>query len=161
MHRRTPVSVLFSAAPSSFWSTRLSALGLIPFGRAPDKSIGRSAATRTRREIGTPPGFVMPTFIDESGDTGPNPDPGNHCFRLAAVWVPSHDVAEAFRESVRRVRRALGLRARVPPSAPSLVSISPRRSLMARQRGPMGDFVVFVGMACERVGHSIFDATTS
>lgn len=53
----------------------------------------------------------MPTFIDESGDTGLNPNPANCHFRLAAVWVPSHDAAEAFRESVRGVRRDLGLRA--------------------------------------------------
>src|SRR5437773_11520962 len=52
----------------------------------------------------------MPTFIDESGDTGQNPDPGNCHFRLAAVWVPSHDVAEAFRACVHRVREALGIR---------------------------------------------------
>jgi hypothetical protein len=52
----------------------------------------------------------MPTFIDESGDTGQNPDPANCHFRLAAVWVPSHDVAEAFRASVRQVRKVMGLR---------------------------------------------------
>lgn len=52
----------------------------------------------------------MPTFIDESGDTGLNPDPASCHFRLAAVWVPSHDVAESFRESVRRARGRLGLR---------------------------------------------------
>jgi hypothetical protein len=53
----------------------------------------------------------MPTFIDESGDTGPNPDPRSNHFRLAAVWVPSHEIAETFRESVRQVRRDLHLRA--------------------------------------------------
>ncbi|AWM39541.1 hypothetical protein GobsT_21210 [Gemmata obscuriglobus] len=52
----------------------------------------------------------MPTFIDESGDTGRNPDPANCHFRLAAVWIPSHDVAESFRECVRRARVRLGLR---------------------------------------------------
>lgn len=52
----------------------------------------------------------MPTFIDESGDTGPNPDPANCHFRLAAVWVPSYDVAEAFRARVRQVREQFGLR---------------------------------------------------
>jgi hypothetical protein len=52
----------------------------------------------------------MPTFIDESGDTGPNPDMANCHFRLAAVWVPSHDVAEAFRTRIREVRQSLGLR---------------------------------------------------
>jgi hypothetical protein len=53
----------------------------------------------------------MPTFIDESGDTGPNPDPDNCHFRLTAVWVPSQEVAEAFREDIRRLRRSSGLRA--------------------------------------------------
>lgn len=52
----------------------------------------------------------MPTFIDESGDTGSNPDPANGHFRLAAVWVPSHDVAEAFRDRIRQVRKQLGLK---------------------------------------------------
>lgn len=54
--------------------------------------------------------MTMPTFIDESGDTGLNPDPANCHFRLAAVWVPSHDVAESFRASVRKAREQLGLR---------------------------------------------------
>ena len=53
----------------------------------------------------------MPTFIDESGDTGENSNPLKCHFRLGAVWVPSHDVAEAFRERVREVRRDLPVRA--------------------------------------------------
>jgi hypothetical protein len=53
---------------------------------------------------------AMPTFIDESGDTGPNPDPKNCYFHLAAVWVPSHDVAEAFRDNVRSLRQQLKIR---------------------------------------------------
>lgn len=53
----------------------------------------------------------MPTFIDESGDTGPCADPAHCYFRLAAVWVPSHDEAEAIRAEIRGVRSALGLRA--------------------------------------------------
>lgn len=52
----------------------------------------------------------MPTFIDESGDTGTSPDPSNCHFRLVAVWVPTQAVAEAFRESVQQLRRQLGLR---------------------------------------------------
>ncbi len=52
----------------------------------------------------------MPTFIDESGDTGTNPDPDNCHFRLAAVWVPSHEVAESFREAIHRLRRSLSVR---------------------------------------------------
>ena len=51
----------------------------------------------------------MPTFIDESGDTGLNPDPDNCHFRLAAVWVPSHEVIEAFRNHIRQLRKSLGL----------------------------------------------------
>jgi len=53
----------------------------------------------------------MPTFIDESGDTGPNPDPANCHFRLAAVWVPSHEAAESFREGIRQLRLTLRLKA--------------------------------------------------
>src|SRR5947209_6940815 len=53
----------------------------------------------------------MPTFIDESGDTGPCADPAHCYFRLAAVWVPSHEEAEAIRSEIRGVRTALGLRA--------------------------------------------------
>ena len=52
----------------------------------------------------------MPTFIDESGDTGPCADPAHCYFRLAAVWVPSHDEAEAIRAEIRGVRDTLGLR---------------------------------------------------
>jgi hypothetical protein len=54
---------------------------------------------------------VMPTFIDESGDTGPFSEGGKPYFRLAAVWVPTLDHAESFREAVRQLRRDLGLRA--------------------------------------------------
>jgi hypothetical protein len=54
----------------------------------------------------------MPTFIDESGDTGPFGRGGKPYFRLAAVWVPSLDEAERFRESVR----ALRIRSRRCPS---------------------------------------------
>jgi hypothetical protein len=50
----------------------------------------------------------MPTFLDESGDTGHQPGSATH-FRLAAVWVPTQDVAAAFRESIRALRRRLGL----------------------------------------------------
>jgi hypothetical protein len=50
----------------------------------------------------------MPTFIDESGDTGHNPDSANY-FRLAAIWVPTQDAAEAFRANVQQLRRDLGL----------------------------------------------------
>jgi hypothetical protein len=53
----------------------------------------------------------MPTFIDESGDTGPANQGGKAYFRLAAVWMPSLDHAEAFREAIRQLRRHLGLRA--------------------------------------------------
>lgn len=53
----------------------------------------------------------MLTCIDESGDTGPCADPAHCYFRLAAVWVPSHDEAEAIRERIREARATLGLRA--------------------------------------------------
>jgi hypothetical protein len=52
----------------------------------------------------------MPTFIDESGDTGFIADGGKPYFRLAAVWVPSHDEADIFRDKIRTLRRELGLR---------------------------------------------------
>jgi Protein of unknown function (DUF3800) len=52
----------------------------------------------------------MPTFIDESGDTGLTRSGGKPYFRLAAVWVPSLDAAAAFRESIRQLRRHLRLR---------------------------------------------------
>ena len=52
----------------------------------------------------------MPTFIDESGDTGRNPDPANCHFRLAAVYVPTQDGVESIREAVREVRVMFGLR---------------------------------------------------
>ncbi len=52
----------------------------------------------------------MPTFIDESGDTGHEPGSASH-FRLAAVWVPTQDAAEAFRAAIQQLRRDLGLAA--------------------------------------------------
>jgi len=53
----------------------------------------------------------MPTFIDESGDTGPCAEVAHGYFRLAAVYVPSHEEVEAIRAEIRVVRAALGLRA--------------------------------------------------
>jgi Protein of unknown function (DUF3800) len=53
----------------------------------------------------------MPTFIDESGDTGPVAVGGKPYFRLAAVWIPSHEEAEAFRDSIRQLRVQLGVKA--------------------------------------------------
>lgn len=53
----------------------------------------------------------MPTFIDESGDTGVFGLGGKPYFRLAAVWVPTFDHAEAFRSAGRALRQRLGLRA--------------------------------------------------
>lgn len=52
----------------------------------------------------------MPTFIDESGDTGLIKSGGKPYFRLAAVWVPDEDGAVLFRESIRSLRRDLGLK---------------------------------------------------
>jgi Protein of unknown function (DUF3800) len=51
----------------------------------------------------------MPTFIDESGDTGPFSRGGKPYFRLAAVWVPSLDEADRFRESIRALRIQPGM----------------------------------------------------
>jgi hypothetical protein len=53
---------------------------------------------------------LMPTFIDESGDTGLNPNPENCHFRLAAVWIPSLDVGERIREDIRHLRTFSGLK---------------------------------------------------
>jgi hypothetical protein len=52
----------------------------------------------------------MPTFIDESGDTGPSTNLARVYFRLVAVWIQSHDQAEAIRKKIRGVRAQLGLR---------------------------------------------------
>lgn len=47
----------------------------------------------------------MPTFIDESGETG--------CvspyFRLAAVWLPTLDAVEAYREAMQEFQLGIGL----------------------------------------------------
>lgn len=51
----------------------------------------------------------MPTFIDESGDTGPVKDGGTPYFRLAAVWVPRIDDVDLFRRRIQDLRRELGL----------------------------------------------------
>jgi hypothetical protein len=50
----------------------------------------------------------MPTFIDESGDTGHHADSASY-FRLAAVWLPTQDAAEALRAAIQQLRRDLGL----------------------------------------------------
>jgi len=50
--------------------------------------------------------IVMPTFIDESGDTGQSEDSKPY-FRLAAVWLPEPD---RFREAIRLLKRDLGRR---------------------------------------------------
>jgi hypothetical protein len=52
----------------------------------------------------------MPTFIDESGDTGWKPG-SLPFFRLAAVWLPTLAEAEARRESIQAVRKKLGMKA--------------------------------------------------
>jgi hypothetical protein len=51
----------------------------------------------------------MPTFIDESGDTGPVSNGGTRYFRLAAVWIPTNSDVLAFREKVKRIRLELEL----------------------------------------------------
>jgi hypothetical protein len=50
----------------------------------------------------------MPTFIDESGDTGHSRD-SSRFFRLSAVWLPTQAAAAAFRTSIRHARQQLGL----------------------------------------------------
>ncbi len=50
----------------------------------------------------------MPTFIDESGDTGHELDSATH-FRLVAVWVPTQEVAEDFRDGIRQLRKQMKL----------------------------------------------------
>ena len=50
----------------------------------------------------------MPTYIDESGDTGPYPG-GSSYFRLAAVWVPTLANAEECRASICAVRGRIGV----------------------------------------------------
>jgi len=53
----------------------------------------------------------MPTYIDESGDTGRTRDGGTPYFRLAAVWIPTIDDAQRFREQIRHLRLQIALRA--------------------------------------------------
>jgi hypothetical protein len=47
----------------------------------------------------------MPTFIDESGETGPV----SPFFRLAAVWLPTAADVETFRTGIRQFQEAAGL----------------------------------------------------
>jgi hypothetical protein len=47
----------------------------------------------------------MPTFIDESGETGKV----SPYFRLAAVWLPTHSMVESFRISIRQFQQTVGL----------------------------------------------------
>jgi hypothetical protein len=51
----------------------------------------------------------MPTFIDESGDTGWKPGSRPY-FRMGAVWLPTPDVVAACRKSIQAVRANLGLK---------------------------------------------------
>jgi hypothetical protein len=56
----------------------------------------------------SPVGAEMPTFIDESGDTGWLPGALPY-FRLAAVWLPTPEVISSCMESICRLRRELKL----------------------------------------------------
>lgn len=47
----------------------------------------------------------MPTFIDESGETGKI----SPCFRLAAVWLPTLAAVEAYRSGIQQFRQEMGL----------------------------------------------------
>lgn len=51
----------------------------------------------------------MPTFIDESGDTGTE-QTSSQSFLLAAVQVPTKEVAEEMREGIRGLRQELKLK---------------------------------------------------
>jgi len=47
----------------------------------------------------------MPTFIEQSGETGTL----SPYFRLAAVWFPTHNDVEAFRAGIRQFQKSVGL----------------------------------------------------
>lgn len=51
----------------------------------------------------------MPTFVDESGGTGPVLTPSDRFFHLAAVWVPTLDDAARFSQECASVRSQLGV----------------------------------------------------
>src|SRR5258707_8006276 len=51
-------------------------------------------------------GFTMPTFIDESGETGRV----SPYFRLAAVWLPTQAAVEAYRAEIRQFQEEVGLK---------------------------------------------------
>jgi hypothetical protein len=50
----------------------------------------------------------MPTFIDESGDTGHSRHSLDY-FRMTAIWVANGSTADAIRTSIRQLRSDLGL----------------------------------------------------
>jgi hypothetical protein len=50
-------------------------------------------------------GFNMPTFIDESGETGQV----SPYFRLAAVWLPTQVAVEAYRAGIQQFQQDAGL----------------------------------------------------
>lgn len=50
----------------------------------------------------------MPTFIDESGDTG-HARHSKPYFRIAAVWLPDQNAASDFRVAARQLRQSLSL----------------------------------------------------
>ncbi|MBL8796633.1 MAG: DUF3800 domain-containing protein [Planctomycetia bacterium] len=50
----------------------------------------------------------MPTFFDESGDTGRSPV-SSPFFSLAAVWMPDASEADGFREAMQLARQRWGL----------------------------------------------------
>lgn len=72
------------------------------------KGRGKGVAGRTGRMWYAQPD--MPTFIDESGDTGHKRNSKPY-FRVGAVYLPSPAATDAFRAAVRRVRVDLGVRA--------------------------------------------------
>lgn len=53
---------------------------------------------------------LMPTFIDESGDTGRVCDGGKPYFRLAGVWLPTISEVERLRQRIRLLRHELGVK---------------------------------------------------
>lgn len=54
--------------------------------------------------------IVMPTYIDESGDTGRVANGSSPYFAIAAVWMPDEGEADRFRAEVRALRTKLGLK---------------------------------------------------
>lgn len=84
-----------------------------------DRNLHRVRNDRNKRSLRKNSGIVgrgrsgipclpMPTFIDESGDTGTPGDGSAAYFRVAAVWMPTNDDVDLFRQKINRLRQELG-----------------------------------------------------